>query len=169
MMARIVIFYGLGGAAVEWWPNGEKLLQQKFQLKRVDTLLLNWDQRQDAYGYLHGFLGFRGLVGDSFGAGSAAQYAADLEGNVDFVGGFQPSNYDPRAVDGKITVPANVERAHCIHDSVWTDTLGLGQGVYVEANPAKTKLLVTDHRGAHPDDWGYSQDLMFNEIMGQIG
>ena len=171
--AKIALFYGLGGAVVEWWSNGERLLQQRFQSKGIDALLLNWDQHQEAYNFLHGFTGFRGLIGDSLGAGSAAQYAGDLEGTVNFVGGFQPSMDDTRTVVvspgvGQITVPANVLRAHCIHDSVWLDTLGLGQAVYIEADPAKTKLLVTDHRGAHPDDWGYSQDIMFNEVIGQI-
>lgn len=30
---------------------------------------------------------------------------------------------------------------------------------------AKTKLTLTQHQGAHPDDWGYSQDLMFDHAM----
>ena len=139
----------------------------------AETLLLNWDQRQESYNFLHEFSGWRGLEGDSLGAGSAAEYAGDIEGEVNFAGGFQPSMDDSRTVvvapgDGELPVAANVLRAHCIYDPVWFDTLGLGQAHYVITPGAKTILLTTQHRSAHPDDWGYSQDLMFNEIMSQI-
>jgi hypothetical protein len=117
---------------------------------------------------MQGFDGFRGYCGDSLGAGSAAQYPGDVDGPVDFVGGFQPSIYDARAQGGYIEVAKEVTRAHCIYDPVWSDTLGLGYAQYKAAPNSKTKLIVTQHRGAHPDDWGYSQDILFNQIAGLL-
>lgn len=168
MKARIVLFYGLGGSAIEWWANGERLLQKRFQDKGCDCLLLNWDQRQEAYNYMHGFGGFRGYLGDSLGAGSAAQYPGDLSTPVHFSGGFQPSMDDARATKGIITVAKNVIQAHAIHDPVWLETMGLGQAQYEKAADAKIVVMNTIHRGAHPDDWGYSQDLLFNQTMSLI-
>lgn len=168
MKARIVLFYGLGGSAIEWWGNGERLLQKRFQQKGCDCLLINWDQRQEAYNYMHGFAGYRAYLGDSLGAGSAAQFPADLATPVNFAGGFQPSMDDARAAHGLISVAKNVITAHAIHDPVWLDTMGLGQAQYIKTPGATTVVMNTEHRGAHPDDWGYSQDLLFHQVMSQI-
>lgn len=167
---KVVLFYGLGGSAIEYWSTGERALLQRFKDKGADAILLNWNQRQESYNFLHGYKGKRALLGDSLGAGSAVQYAGDLnDGTVDYCGGFQPSMDDARATKGEITVPANVSIAHCVHDTVWLDTMGLGQAIYVKTPGSKTIVFVTDHRGAHPDDWGYSQDLLFNEAMTHLG
>lgn len=173
--ARIAVMYGLGGAGVEWWPNGERLLVQRLKTKGVDTgdSPWNWDDRQQVYNFLNGFTGFRGLIGDSLGAGSAAQYGADQKGQIDYAGGFQPSIYDSRVViqpDGTKVIPvaANVIRAHCVYDPDVADTGGLGAAQYAKTSGAKTVVFVTQHRGAHPDDWGYSQDLLFNEVTALI-
>lgn len=168
MKARIILMYGLGGAAIEWWSTGQRLFQQRLEKIGMETLLIDWNQRQEAYNFMNGFVGWRGYTGDSLGAGSAAQYPGDVSGPVNFAAGFQPSMDDTRASDGKIVVAANVIRAHCIHDPVWADTLGLGQAKYVQAPGAKTIVMVTEHSGAHPDDWGYSQDMIFAEIEGQV-
>lgn len=162
---RVVLFYGLGGSAIEWWANGERLLQKRFQEKGCDCLLLNWNQRQEAYNYMHGYAGKKAYLGDSLGAGSAAQYPGDIGIPVDYAGGFQPSDDDDRAHDKEITVARNILFAHAIHDPVWLDTMGLGQAQYLKADGAKTVVLNTEHRNAHPDDWGVSQDLLFNEAM----
>ena len=167
--AKIVLFYGMGGAAIEWWNTGERAFAPRLEAIGAKVLLVNWNARQVAYDFMHGFEGFRAYAGDSLGAGSAAQFPGDVDGPVDFAGGFQPSVYDARAHGGRIEVAKNVVRAHCIYDPVWSDTLGLGNAQYIHAPGAKTKLLITQHRGAHPDDWGYSQDLIFNEIKGLIG
>lgn len=169
--SRIVLMYGLGGASIEWWGTGERLFKTRLEALGAHVLLVNWNQRQECYDFLHGFNGFIATAGDSLGAGSAAQYAGDLDRQVDFVGGFQPSMDDTRTVhrgpgDGYIQLPHQVVRAHCFYDPVWYDTLGLGQCHYEVAPGAKTVLLTTQHRGAHPDDWGYTQDIMFNELKG---
>ena len=169
--ARIALMGGMGFPLTET-AGGMPRLQKRLEANGATVLLVSWNARQAVYDFLHGFKGFRGLLGDSLGAGSAAQYAGDLDDDnvaghmVDFVGGFQPSMDDSRVHNGYITVPGNVIRAHCIYDPYWIDTLGLGQAQYISTPNSATKLLVTQHRGAHPDDWGYSQDIMFNEIIG---
>jgi hypothetical protein len=135
----------------------------------VECRIFTHDARQDGYNYLHAFVGFRGLAGDSLGAGSAALFAGDLKGPVDFVGGFQPSAWDPIGKgplsNRYITVPPNVRYAHCIWDPVFLDTFGLGNCHYVITQGTKTVLSETRHRGAHPDDWGYAQDVMMSHIQ----
>jgi hypothetical protein len=121
---------------------------------------------------MYGFVGWRGYAGDSLGAGSAGQYPGDIKGDINFAAGFQPSDYDIRTIKDDQgnhiqIIAANIVRAHCIFDPNWIDTLGLGQTQWATAHGAKTILSNTKHPGAHPDDWGYSQDMIFNEIQGQ--
>ncbi len=163
MKAKIALMGGLGFPVTET-AGGLPRLRARLEAIGATVLMVSWSDRQEVYDFLHGYTGFRALIGDSLGAGSAAQYAGDQKGSIDFVGGFQPSMDDARVNHGKIVVPANVLRAHCIYDPFWLDTLGLGQAQYIEGDKTRTKLLTTEHRGAHPDDWGYSQDIMFNEI-----
>jgi hypothetical protein len=172
--ARIALMGGMGFPLTETtW--GMPQLRTRLEAIGATVILVSWNSREQVYNFLNGFKGFRGLCGDSLGAGSAAQYAGDLDGDnkaghmVDFVGGFQPSMDDKRQSNGYITVPGNVTRAHCIYDPYWLDTMGLGQAQYIITHNSATKLLVTQHRGAHPDDWGYSQTIMFNEIRDLIG
>ena len=162
--AKIVLFYGMGGAFFEWWSDGEQLLRKRLIDLGAEVQLLGWNQRTEAHDFFGSFTGFRGLIGDSLGAGSAAQYASDLNGPVDFVGGFQPSMDDMRAEHGIILVSPNVVRAHCVYDPIWADTLGLGQAQYEITPGSSTILLTTQHRAMHPDDAGYSQNIIFNEV-----
>lgn len=161
--------FGLGGGIVEWWVNGLRLLQTRLQKVNVETLLINWDQRQEAYNFMNGFGGFRAYIGASLGAGSAAQYPGDVTGIVDLAGGFQPSMDDARAVKGEITVAANVARAYCVRDPIWLDTGGLGQARFVVAPNAKTQILTMEQRMAHDDDWGTAQDWIYQETVNLIG
>ncbi len=162
--ARMVLMGGLGYPLTET-VGGMPTFKNRLEALGMEVLLIGWKDRQQCYDFLDNFTAWRGLAGDSLGAGSAAQYAGDQKGLIQYVAGFQPSMDDARVIhSGKIIVPANVERAHCIYDPYWIDTLGLGQGEYETVPKAKTVLLVTEHRGAHPDDWGYSQDIIFNEI-----
>ena len=163
--ARIALMGGLGFPVTET-TAGMPTFKARLEALGAKVILVSWNARQEVYDFLHGFTGFRALCGDSLGAGSAAQYAGDQGGAINFVGGFQPSMDDTRTVNGYITVPGNVIRAHCIYDPYWIDTMGLGQAQYITTPDSATKLLVTQHRGAHPDDWGYSQDMIFNEIKG---
>lgn len=172
MNARIVLFYGAGGSAIEWWANGERLLQQRFKTAGAECILLNWDQRQEAYNFMFGFYGKKAYLGDSLGAGSAGQYPGDLKVPVDFAGGFQPSDDDARTthVNGELVqiVAPNIIHAHALYDPVWLDTMGLGQTEYAKAEGAKTIVMNTAQRGAHPNDWGSAQDLLFNQAIGLL-
>lgn len=168
MTARIALIGGQG------WPLTETMaglptLAHRLQVQGVEVQTFAHDNRQGIYNYLHGFTGFLALMGDSLGAGAAALYAGDFPRDVDFVGGFQPSAWDPIGQgpinDRTIFVPRNVVVAHCIWDPVFADTGGLGNAHYVLPTRSKTRLSVTEHQGAHPDDWGYSQDLMFSHVM----
>lgn len=167
MKSRVALIGGQGWPLTET-AAGLPALAKRLQAVGVEVNTFAHDARQQIHDYLAGFVGFRGLIGDSLGAGAAALYAGDIS-QADFVGGFQPSAYDPIGQgplnDRTITVAKNVAVAHCIWDPVFFDTFGFGYAHYVVAPGAKTKLTVTEHRGAHPDDWGYSQDLMFNHLM----
>lgn len=163
--ARIVLMGGLGYPVTET-AAGMPALKARFDALGAETLLTSWKDRQSVFNFMNGFGGLRLYFGDSLGAGSAAQYPGDVKGEVDYAGGFQPSDHDARASwDHKITVAANCKRAHAIYDPVWVDTLGSGHSTYTGAHGAKTIVLNTEHRGMHPNDWGWSQTLLFNEAL----
>jgi len=167
--ARIALIGGQG------WPLTETMaglpaLATRLVAAHVEVQTFAHDARQAIRDWLWHYAGFRGLIGDSLGAGASALYAGDLtDGNVDFVGGFQPSAWDPigqgPVSDRTILVAANVLVAHCIWDPAFIDTGGLGNAHYVLPAGSKTKLTTTEHHGPHPDDWGYAQDLMFAHVM----
>lgn len=167
MKARIALIGGLGWPATET-VAGLPTLARRLQTRGVEVQTFAHDARQAIHDWLNDFDGFRGLIGDSLGAGASALYAGDLHGDVNFVGGFQPSAWDPIGQgptdNREIVVAKNVEVAHCIWDPVFADTAGLGNAHYIITPGATTKLTLTEHRGAHPDDWGYSQDLMFSHV-----
>jgi hypothetical protein len=163
---RIALIGGQGWPLTETQAGLPTLAKRLAELG-VDTKTFSHADRQGISSFLASVGGFRGLVGDSLGAGAAAMYAADVKGPVDFVGGFQPSAWDPIG-QGPITarvimVARNVKVAHCIWDPVFVETGGLGNAHYV-VHPGKTALTTTEHHGMHPDDWGYAQDLMVNHI-----
>lgn len=168
MTPRIALIGGMGYPATET-VAGLPALKQRLDAKGADTRLFSHSDRQAIRDWLHGYKGFRGLIGDSLGAGAAALYSGDLEGAVEFAGGFQPSAWDPIGQgvfnDRVIVVAKNVDVAHCIWDPWFVDTAGLGYAHYVISPNSKTKLTLTEHRGAHPDDWGYSQNLMFLHVI----
>jgi hypothetical protein len=166
--ARIALIGGQGWPLTET-AAGLPTLQQRLSAQGVEVQTFAHDARQAIHDWLHGHSGFRALIGDSLGAGAAALYSGDLDGAVDFAGGFQPSAWDPIGqgpiTNREIVVAKNVQVAHCIWDPAFLDTGGLGNAHYVVTPGAKTKLTLTQHTGPHPDDWGYSQDLMFDHVM----
>jgi hypothetical protein len=167
MNARFALYGGMGYPLTET-PAGMPAMARHLQGFGVECQIFAHDARQEGYNYLHAFAGVRGLVGDSLGAGSSALFADDIKGLVDFVGGFQPSDWDPIGkgpINNRyIVVAPNVRYSHCIWDPYFLDTFGLGNAHYVIAPGAKTILSETRHRGAHPDDWGYAQDVMLAHI-----
>ena len=168
MTPRIALIGGQGWPLTETMAGLPALARRLFALG-IETETFVHDARQVIRDYLWGHP-WIGLVGDSLGAGAAALYAADQHPHsVQFVGGFQPSAYDPIG-NGPlnhrvIVVPSNVQVAHCIWDPVFADTIGLGNARYIALSHKDTALTVTEHRGPHPDDWGFAQDLMVMHIQ----
>ncbi len=162
--ARVALMGGMGFPVTET-PWGLPALKTKLESLGAETILVNWSHRQEVYNFMHGYDGLRIYVGDSLGAGSAAQYPGDVDGPVAFAGGFQPSVYDARCHGGYIEVARHVDVAHCIYDPTWIETMGLGNAQYKVHPMSKTKLIITQHHGAHPDDWGTSQMIMFHHIQ----
>lgn len=170
MIRKVAVILGLGGGLFDP-PSGEAQFVHRCKAIGLDTGAspFQYGDSQGVYDFLK-TADWRSIVGDSFGADYGPQYAGELAPvPIDFLGGFQPSMYATDVRNGVIMVPANVRTAHCIRDPVWLDTGGLGYATWTAADPKKTRLLVTEHRGAHPDDWGYSQDLMFAEIKNLVG
>lgn len=170
MNARAALMGGMGFPATET-PWGMPQLKTRLEAIGVQVLLVSWSARQEVFNFLYSFAGKKIYAGDSLGAGSAGQYPGDIRVPVDYAAGFQPSMDDERTKVikpglGEQLIADNIVKAHCIYDPLWADTLGLGQAQWISN---KKNLLVTQHRGAHPDDWGWSQDLIFNEIKGIVG
>lgn len=172
MKGKGVLYYGQGGAAIEWWNTGERLFKTRLEALGLEMVLLNWDQRQEAFNFLKDWTGFIMECGDSLGAISSIANSGDLRRPIQFAGGFQPSVWDPRVIDingEKVAiVPGNVVKAHCIYDPNFVDTGGLGAAKYVIQPGSKTILSTTVHPGAHPDDWGLSQDMMFADVKATL-
>ena len=168
MKRKLAIIFGLFGG----WADpitGERLLTSR--ARTIPNLDLgaspyNWNDSQAIYDFLKD-ADWRGFIGDSLGASNPLEYLAVLP-KIDFAAGFQPSVYASDAHNGVITVPRCIKLAHCIRDPIWFDTGGLGYARWEAEDPKKTTLLTTEHRGAHPDDFGYSQDLIFNQLKGLL-
>ena len=170
MIRKIAIIFGLGGGWLD--PrDGEIYLAERCKAIGLDigASPFNYADSQGVFDFLKD-ADWRGIIGDSFGADFGPQYAGNLAPRkIDFLAGFQPSMYATDIRNGAITIPANVVIAHCIRDPVWVDTGGLGFATWFAADPKATRLLITTHRGAHPDDTGYAQDLIFGQIKSLIG
>lgn len=172
-MSKIVLAGGLGYPYTET-QAGLPTLKTRFESIGCAVIIVPHTGSQASYDFLKGYTSFKAIIGDSLGAGAAAKFAEDLDVEVDFVGGFQPSNYDPLAKYDPVTklyyiqIPRNVKFAHCFRNPNWLETGGLGNATY-ERVPGDTQpCLVTLHNGTHPDDWGYTQDIMFNQAKGMI-
>ena len=171
MTKKIAILYGLGGSMFDP-ANGEALLMTRCRGLGLDVgdSPYSYDAGQAVYDFLKD-ADWCGIIGDSFGADYGPQYAGNLSPKtVNFLGGFQPSMYanDVRiGADGvgEILVPRNVAHARVFRDPLWAQTGGLGWATWVAANDKATDLKVLAHYGAHPDDWGYTQNIMFADIQ----
>jgi hypothetical protein len=168
MIKKVAIIFGMGG---HWLDprGGESYLVVRCKAIGLDTGAspYTYGAGQQIYDFLKD-ADWRAIVGDSFGADYGPEYARNLAPRkVDYLAGFQPSMYANDVRNGFITIPPNVVFAHCIRDPMWLDTGGLGFANYVAADPKKTKLIITEHRHAHPDDTGVMQDVVFGELLHQ--
>lgn len=167
MIRKMAVVFGLGGGWLDP-KGGEVYLLARF--KSIGLVVpdapFGYADSQGIYNFLKD-ADWRGSVGDSFGADYEVNDFGQLP--IDYCAGFQPSMYADDVRNGTITLPTNIRYAHCIRDPDWIDTEGLGYAQWVVADPRKTRLLTTEHRGAHPDDTGYAQDLVFAEVKQLIG
>lgn len=169
MSVRVVLIGGQGYPVTETL-GGLPRLKERFEALGFAVQIFEHFQRQQIHDWVVSFSGRLAFIGDSLGAMRAAIYPGDLHQRaVDFAGGFQPSDWDPagqgEVFSRSVTVAPNVRVAHCIYNPVWIETGGLGAAHYVVPPGSKTILTTTVHYGPHPDDWGYSQDLMFNHAV----
>lgn len=163
--SAIAVIYGLGGSWLDP-AGGEAYLVERLKALGVETGASPYQyyDTNGIVGLLRSDVEFRGIVGDSLGACNAPFFAAQYGKKVDYIAGFQPSIYGQH-----YPVPANVGTAHCIYDPYFVDTGGLGYAVWQLApGNRSTRLIVTEHRGAHPDDAGYTQNMVLAEIRGLI-
>jgi hypothetical protein len=167
MKKRAALMGGMGYPVTEL-QTGMPTFKVLLEKRGFEVILVNWAHRQDVYNFMHGFVGFKMYAGDSLGAGSAGQYPGDLKVPVEFAAGFQASDYDARTREGQEgheqIIAGNLLNAHEIFDPYWIDTGGLGHTKWVTTPGSKTKLMVTEHRGAHPDDWSFSQAVILGHL-----
>ena len=173
MGAKIVLAGGLGYPYTET-QAGLPTFKTRLEGIGCEVIIVPHTGSQASYDFLKGFVGFKGIFGDSLGAGAANAFAENQGVEIDFVGGFQPSNYDPLCKYDPVAklyciqVPRNVKFAHCFRNPNWFETGGLGNATYERVPGDKQPCLVTLHNGVHPDDWGYTQDIMFNQVKGML-
>ena len=165
---KMAVTFGLGGSIFDP-PAGEVYIIPRYRAMGLITPDKPFSYT-DSQG-IHDFLrdaDWRGSTADSFGADYQSEYFDGLE--IDYVAGFQPSVWANNVTaDDSIIIPANIKIAHCVRDPIWIQTSGLGFAKYVAADPNKTRIITTEHEGAHPDDWGYAQDLIVAEVKHLIG
>lgn len=176
-MSRVAVVFGQYGALAD--PLNLPTFRNRLVAQGVETILIQHDDSQKAYDFLHGYEHFCGLVGASLGAMSVAVMAGQLAPQtVHFVGGFQPSDWDPSGhmvciksgldvITRAVTVPANVKQALCFRNPILAMTGGLGHATYV-LEDAATKIEIVERTDVHPGDFGVAQDQMVETVMKAI-
>lgn len=165
-MKKLAIVYGLGGGWLDPKGGEDYLLQRcKAAGFTVPEMPFDYNDTDGIYNFLV-YADWRGVIGDSAGATYGGQYALNLKSDkLDYLAGFQPSVWMGLGPD--IQIPTNVVYAHVVRDPDWIDTAGLGWAKWITTKP--TIFVETDHRGAHPDDFGPMQDLIFAEVKQKAG
>lgn len=174
-MSRVAVVFGQFGIAAD--PVNLPIFRDRLAKVGIETILVQHTDTQKVYDFLHGYAGECGIVGSSLGAGVAPVMAGYLRLRaVQFVGGFQPSDWDPVmhpvALHGQnpldlitraVIVPENVREAVCFRNPVVALTGGLGHATYIlgPGNKNGTKLTVIEREDIHPGDFPPAQDTMF--------
>ena len=166
MNRKLAIVYGLGGGWLDPKGGEDYLLER---CKAVGFIVpptpFTYTDSQGIYTFLKN-ADWRGLIGDSAGASFAGEYAKYLAPTkLDYLAGFAPSA--DMGLGDEIEIPPNVVYAHVVRDPLWIRTAGLSYAKWVVTKP--TVLIETDHAGAHPDDFGVMQDLIFAEVKQKAG
>lgn len=171
---RVAVVFGQFGAMAD--PVNLPAFKARLDAAGVETILVQHTDTQKVYDFGHGYTKPFGIIGASLGAGVAPIMAGYLKPlAVDFVGGFQPSDWDPvmhpvliksglDIITRAVTVPSNVIKALCFRNPVVVGTGGLGHATYV-LDSAKTELQVIEREDVHPGDFGPAADQMFTAAM----
>lgn len=171
-MARAAIIFGQFGVVAD--PVNLPHFRDRLNQAGLETILVEHNDSKSVYDFLYCYNGKSAIIGASLGAGAAPLMAGYLRNQtIDFVGGFQPSDWDPvmhsEVINGEmlrcVTVPANVRIALCFRNSVAVATGGLGHAIYVAANPHVTELEIIDRPDVHPGDFGVAQDYMVEKTL----
>ncbi len=178
-MSRVAVIFGQFGIAAD--PVNLPHFRQRLAAADIETILVEHTDTQKVHDFLYRYPSFCGIVGASLGAGAAPINAAYLRYQaIHFVGGFQPSDWDPVMHDVSIpsgqdvitravTVPPNVQRALCFRNPVRAATGGLGHASYVlDPNNHVTKLEVIERLDVHPGDFGEAQDIMVKRLLAAL-
>ena len=167
---KVAVVFGQFGAAAD--PVNLPAFEQRIQQAGHETILVQHTDTQKVYDFKPD-----AIVGASLGAGVAPIMAGYLQPRkIRFVGGFQPSDYDPVMHDVAIqdgddlitravTVPANVQEALCFRNPIIAITGGLGHAAYVAADPKRTRLITLQRPDIHPGDFGEAQDIMVQRVL----
>lgn len=177
-MSRLVGVFGQYGAVADpiFLPSFVKRVADR----GVETILVQHFDSKAAYDFLHGYSGRVALVGSSLGAMSVVVFAGYLHPQrIDFIGGFQPSDWDPSGhavfirdpngdtITRAITVPSNVQKAVVFRNPVAAATGGLGHATWVldPASNHTTDLKVIPRADVHAGDFPPAADIMFDQAM----
>ncbi len=181
-MSRMVAMFGQYGAAAD--PVNFPRFVERVQQAGVEVLLCQHYDSQKAYSFLHGYKGRIALVGASLGAMSVVVCAGYLTPQpVHFVGGFQPSDYDPSGhsvniplknasgevydvITRAIELPRNVLSALCFRNPQAALTAGLGHAAYIERGDGRLQTI--ERLDVHPGDFGEAQDVMVERVLGAL-
>lgn len=177
MNARIAVVFGQFGFAAD--PVNLPTFNKRLQNAGIETILIEHDDTKEAFAFLHGYAGKKGLIGASLGAMSVIVFARYMpQDEFAFAGGFQPSDYDPSGVNLLIAeqdppdlitrgiyVPRNVKTALCFRNPVIAATGALGHATWLAEDATATKLTVVKRLDAHPGDFPPAADQMFDAVV----
>lgn len=180
--ARAAVVFGQFGGGAD--PFNLPAFRMRLTAIGFETILVQHFDTRRVYDFLHGFDGFCSIIGASLGAMSAVVFAGYLAPQtIHFVGGFQPSDYDPSGhsvniplhrgdsdipydvVTRAIEVPSNVVEALCFRNPVGPATGFLGHATFLAADTNKTTLTVRERLDVHPGDFPPAADEMFNRAV----
>lgn len=184
-MSRCAVIFGQFGVVAD--PMNLPNFQRRLAAAGIESILIEHTDSQKAYDFLHRYNGKIALIGASLGAMSAVVFAGYLSPReVDFVGGFQPSDYDPSGhsvniplyhqgedvpydvIVRAIEVPVNVREALCFRNPQVAVTGGLGHAAYLVKDAARTKCETIERLDVHPGDFGQAQDIMLARAVSAL-
>lgn len=178
MKPRVAFMFGQFGAVAD--PQNFPRCRDRVA-EFAETILVEHTDSQKVYDFLHGYAGPTALIGASLGAMSVVICAGYLSPQkIDFVGGFQPSDWDPSGHPIEIKedndvitrcaiVPHNVRFAVCFRNPIAAQTLALGHATYLPAQGnTYTHVEVIKREDIHPGDFDPAQSEMIEKLKAAI-